>query len=184
MTTDYAKLVGPARLEIVRNLPASCEMVWKYLVDPEFRQQWFCAGETGAGPGEPFVMDFDHTRLSDSAPPEGVGCGDPMTMRGTIVTFEPPHKLEYRWPGKEEGDESIVTIQLSQEGENTRLHLVHSQLHDPEFQKGASAGWHAHLDLLLDVVGGQNARDFWIHYGKLKEEYDQRLAEQASNVVG
>ena len=74
-----------------------------------------------------------------------------------------------------EGDESLVTIQLTQEGEDTRLHLIHSRLTNPDFQKGASAGWHAHLDLLVDLVNGTTARDFWVHYGKLKAKYDERI---------
>lgn len=175
MTSEYAKLVAPAQLEIVRILPASCERVWEYLTDPELRQQWFCAGETGTAPGESFVMDFDHSRISASDPPAGIECGDPMIMQGTISIFDPPHKLAYRWPGATDEDESLVTIELTQEGDNTRLHLVHSKLTNPEFQKGASAGWHAHLDLLVDLISGTDVRDFWVHYGSLKQEYDARI---------
>lgn len=179
MNNDYAQFVAPAQLEIVRNLPASCERVWEYLTDPELRKQWFCAGATGSKPGEEFVMDFDHTRLSTSEPPQGTDCGGAVVMRGTIVTFDPPHKLAYRWPGMSDEEESLVTIELTREGENTRLHLVHSKLTRPEYQKGASAGWHAHLDLLVDLIQGTTARDFWVHYGKLKAEYDQRIAEMS-----
>ncbi len=172
MTDDSARMVGFAQLEIVRILPASRERVWEYLVDPELRSKWFCAGATGQQPGEPFVMDFDHSRISDSPPPEDVECGDPIVMRGTLTIFEPPHKLEYEWPGHEEDDTSIVTIELTQQGENTRLHLVHSKLTNPEFQKGASAGWHAHLDLLLDLMHRVPVRDFWLHYAEVKSKYD------------
>lgn len=174
MTDNYAKMVAPAQLEIFRELPASCERVWEYLTDPDLRQQWFCAGQTGSAVGEPFVMDFDHTRLSCSKP-EGGECGGPSLVEGTIEIFEPPHKLSYRWPGHEGDDDSVVTIELKQQGENTQLHLVHSRLTNPEFQKGASAGWHAHLDLLLDLVSGVERRDFWDHYNELKAEYDGRV---------
>ena len=180
MNDDYAKLTAPAKLEIVRTLPATCERVWQYLVDPELRKQWFCAGATGSKPGEEFVMDFDHTRISNSQPPEGTECGDgPITMRGTITQFDPPNKLAYSWPGEFDEDESLVEIELTQEGENTRLHLIHSKLTKPEHQKGASAGWHAHLDLLVDLVSGLEARDFWVHYGDLKSKYDENI-EQVS----
>ena len=179
MNDEYARMVAPAQLEIVRELPASCERVWEYLTDPELRKKWFCSGATGSKSGEEFVMEFDHTRLSTSAPPEGLDCGSPV-VHGTIVTFEPPHRLSYRWPGESDDDESIVTIELTQRGENTRLHLVHSKLTNPEFQKGASAGWHAHLDLLLDLVEGKETRDFWVHFGKLKSEYDERIVEVSS----
>ena len=176
MNDPFAKLVTPTQLEITRELPASCERVWEYLTDPELRKQWFCAGETGAGRGEPFVMDFDHTRISDTPPPSDIDCGDPVVIRGTIVTYEPPHKLVYRWPGTNEDDESLVTIELTPHGAGTRLHLTHSRLVNPEFLKGASAGWHAHLDLLVDLTNGRDARDFWVHFEELKATYEERIA--------
>ncbi|MEM8670034.1 MAG: SRPBCC family protein [Planctomycetota bacterium] len=172
MTDSFARMVGSSQLEIVRILPARRERVWEYLVDPRLRSQWFCGGETGQNPGEPFVMDFDHSRISDSPPPDDVGCGDPIVMRGTLTVFEPPCKLAYEWPGQEAGDTSLVTIELTQQGENTHLRLVHSRLTNPEFQKGASAGWHAHLDLLIDLVAGVTVRDFWLHYAEVKSHYE------------
>ncbi len=179
MTDDYAKFVAPMQLEIERILPGSCQRVWEYLTDPELRKQWFCAGATGQNPGEEFVMEFDHSRLSSQAPPEGSGCGNAVVMQGTIIAFEPPHKLAYRWPGMGD-DESIVTIHLTQEGENTRLHLVHSKLSNPDFQKGASTGWHVHLDLLVDLMQDKPAWDFWVHFEKLKPEYDARIVSTAN----
>ena len=130
--TEHAKLTTTTQLEITRDLPATCERVWQYLVDPKLRQKWFCAGETGSAPGEKFTMDFDHSRISKNPPPESMGCsGDPQIMTGTIITFEPPHKLSYRWPGETDDDESIVTIELSAMGDKTRLHLIHSRLFQP-----------------------------------------------------
>ena len=174
--SDFVRLTAPAKLEIERILPASPERVWEYLVDPELRKQWFCAGETGTQPGEPFVMDFDHSRLSTEKPPADMDCGDPITMQGTILTFEPPKVLSYNWP-EEDGSGTIVTIRLEAEGENTRLHLSHERLENPEFKKGASAGWHAHLDLLLDLIREGHARDFWLHFATVKEEYNSRISE-------
>lgn len=171
--TDYAKRIATATIEIERLLPASCERVWEYLTDPELRQRWFCGGATGTKPGEEFVMDFDHTRLSTSSPPEGTECGNAVVVHGEILTCEPPHLLAYNWP-EEDGSGSVVTIRLTQEGEYTRLNLVHSKLENPEFFKGASAGWHAHLDLLRDLIQGLEAKDFWVHYGQLKQEYDSQ----------
>ena len=176
--TEYAKFVTPTQLEITRELPAPCERVWEYLVNPELRQKWFCGGDTGTAAGETFVMDFDHSRISTSPPPDSLGCSaDPVVVEGTLLTYEPPHKLAYLWPGAAENDESIVTIELTPHGENTRLRLVHSKLANPDFQKSASAGWHAHLDLLVDLVSEVATRDFWIHFQALQSDYDQRVSE-------
>lgn len=173
--TDEAHLTAPATLEIFRSLPAPPERVWQYLTDPELRQQWFCAGATGTAAGEEFVMDFDHSRLSTSAPPDDAGCGDPVVMKGTILKITPPHELSYGWPD-EHGGHTVVTIRLSAEGSSTRLHLQHSKLDNPGFRSAASAGWHAHLDLLCDLVDGVPTRDFWQHYATLKQHYEQRAA--------
>jgi len=173
---DFARLVSPQALEIARVLPAPVDRVWEHLVDPELRKLWFCAGATGTRPGDDFVMDFDHSRISDSDPPPEIGCGDPVVMTGTIVTYDAPSVLAYSWP-EEHGTGTIVTIRLKQDGDNTTLTLSHDRLSNPEYQKGASAGWHAHLDLLVDVMNGNERRDFWIHYAALKKQYDQRMVE-------
>jgi hypothetical protein len=74
----------------------------------------------------------------------------------------------------------MVTIELTQVDEKTRLHLIHSQLANPDFQKSASAGWHSHLDLLVDVGSGGEPRDFWIHFEKMQLEYNERVAKAAN----
>lgn len=172
-TNSGAARVTGTSLVISRTLPASPERVWEYWVNPELRQKWFCAGETGTAPGEPFVMDFDHTRISDSAPPEDIECGnEPIQMRGEIVEFDPPHKLVYNWPD-DKGPDTVVTVKLTPTDSGTLLELTHERLSSKEFRKGASAGWHAHLDLLLDLTSEQPARDFWLHYAGLKAGYDK-----------
>ncbi|MEM9411846.1 MAG: SRPBCC family protein [Planctomycetota bacterium] len=172
---NYARLVLPAKLQITRTLPAPPEKVWEFLVDPELRKMWFCAGETGNKEGDPFVMDFDHSRISKSKPPEGMNCGDPVIMQGTILTFDRPHVLSYRWPGENESSETIVTIHLSNQDGRTLLNLTHEGLSNPDFQNGASAGWHVHLDLLCDHVAGSQPRDFWVHFGLIEAEYDRKF---------
>ncbi|MEL6108441.1 MAG: SRPBCC family protein [Planctomycetota bacterium] len=175
----FAKLTSPTKLEITRLLPASQRRVWDYLVDPELRKLWFCAGETGSGPGEPFVMDFDHSRLSTQQPPEGIECGDPITMHGMIVTFDPPKELSYNWPDESDGPGTLVTIRLSERDGATELHLTHERLTGPEFRTSASAGWHAHLDLLVDLASGNEPRDFWAHYAQLKSGYAAQVDQPA-----
>jgi len=40
---------------------------------------------------------------------------------------------------------------------------------------GVSAGWHAHLDMLVARMTGQEPEPFWDHWVKLKAEYDPRI---------
>lgn len=177
--SSEARLVAPATLEIVRRLPAPIERVWQYIIDPELRGQWFCSGETGSKPGDDFVMAFDHSQLSKTPPPDDAGCGEPTTMIGTILVFDPPNTLSYNWPGDHGGD-TVVTIRLAEEGANTKLHLSHERLASPPFQRGASAGWHAHIDLLCDLIHQRPTRDFWVHYVALKTKYDQQIPDSIS----
>lgn len=174
--SDYAKFVTPTSLEIARVLPAAKERVWQYLVDPELRKLWFCAGDTGSEPGQDFVMDFDHSRISESGPPDDSECGAPIVMEGKIVAIDPPNLLAYEWPS-EAGDSTLVTIRLSTREQNTLLHLTHERLVSSDFRRGAAAGWHAHLDLFFDLMNDEAARDFWIHHSQLQSEYDRRIHE-------
>jgi hypothetical protein len=38
-----------------------------------------------------------------------------------------------------------------------------------------SGGWHAHLDILDDVLGGQTPRPYWKTHTALEAEYVSRL---------
>ena len=41
---------------------------------------------------------------------------------------------------------------------------------------GVSAGWHAHLDILVDRVSGREPGPFWSTWSRLRAEYADRLA--------
>ncbi|GGY40017.1 SRPBCC family protein [Parvularcula lutaonensis] len=172
MSTDVQ--LEEDQLEIRRRLPALPERVWEYLTDPALRKRWFCAGETGNEVGGTVVFDFDHSRISASPPPKTVGCGDPITFEGTITAYDPPRLLAFSWP-EESGASTHVTITLTPDGDGTVLHLLHTRLVRDEHRWGAAAGWHAHLDLLVDLVSGCEARDFWVHYAPLEEMYWKRV---------
>ncbi len=140
-------------------------------MNPELLKKWLCGCETGLAQGESFVTDFDHTRISDSAPPEDIECGnESIQIRGEIVEFDPANKLVNDWP-HDKGPDTVITVKLIAMDSGTLLKLTHARLTSEEFRKGASAGWHAHLDLLLDLRSQQPAPDFWLHYAGLKAEY-------------
>lgn len=177
--SERTKLTGEGRLEISRTLPATPERVWDYLTDPALRQKWFCGGEAGTKPGEPFVMAFDHSHLSKRNAPGSTDCSNVVTMEGTIITFDPPRLLSYSWPSGEHPDSTVtITLTPTDDGK-THLHLVHDGIIDPNHIPGAAAGWHAHLDLLLDLTEGKAARDFWDHHIPLEREYREEFGPAA-----
>ena len=175
---DKAIMTGPMRLEIRRVLNGPIERVWEYLTDGALRQQWFCGGTTASEPGGPIVFEFDHRRLSDKTPPERYADSSVSVMGGRVLVCEKPTRLKFTWDEMHVDGESTVTILLKDLGEKTELHLIHEDL-VPEIQPGVMGGWHAHLDLLVDLLKGDPARDFWTHFSALEAGYEaqQRSAD-------
>lgn len=175
-STDHARLTHPTTLEIVRTLPGPIERVWQYLTVSDLRAKWFCGGELEPRDGGDIVFDFDHRRISDSPPPEKHKDQQVVRFVGKIDTYDPPHRLSFIWP-EEDGEGTHVTITLSEVNDEVQLHLIHTRLHKADYRQGAAAGWHAHLDLLADLLSGGTARDFWIHYTTLEREYAQMFGQ-------
>ena len=92
-------------------------------------------------------------------------------MSGRVLVYEKPTKLKFTWDEMHAGGTSTVTILLKDLGDRTELHLIHEDL-VPELQPGAMGGWHAHLDLLVDLLKGDPARDFWVHFNALEAGYE------------
>ena len=159
------------RLEIRRVLNGPIERVWKYLTDGELRMLWFCGGETATTPGGAIEFAFDHRRLSETGPPEKYADSNVVDMRGEILIYEKPTKLKFTWDEMHVDGASTVTILLKDLGGKTELHLIHEDL-VPEIQPGVQGGWHAHLDLLSDLMNDRPARDFWVHFNALEAAYE------------
>ena len=171
------QLTAPTTLEIIRILPGPIERVWDHLTQSHLRAKWLCAGEVESRPGGKIIFDFDHRRLSNSPPPEDHKDQQVVTFEGEVLRHEPPHTLAFRWP-EEDGAGTIVTIRLETVDDGVRLHLVHDRLSKPAHRNGAAGGWHAHLDLLDDVLNGREVRDFWLHYTPLEAKYEAQFAQK------
>lgn len=184
MNDNFARLISEDTLEIVRMLPASRETVWEFIVNPELRKKWFCSGAMGQKPGEAFFMEFDNSQHSKTIPPEAASdaCHLKVTMEGTLTCFEPLQKLGYFWPGETDDESSHVVIQLEDLGDQTRLRLTHSRLTKSEHRTEAAAGWHAHLDLCIAAIAGQERQDFWQRHSELRSRYRTRFHENTEGV--
>ena len=167
------------RLVVERHFKAAPEKIWQYLTDPALRQKWFCAGATDAHEGGTIVFDFDHSRISKTAPSKDGDCADAVTFEGTITDYDPPHRFGFTWP-EQDGDGTHVLIRLRADQDGTHLHLEHSKLKRDDYKSGAAAGWHTHLDLLVDLTNGEEARDFWVHYRPLEARYKEKVEAQAT----
>ena len=91
-------------------------------------------------------------------------------MKATITEWNPPHRLGITW-----GESSAVTFELVPQGKDVLLTLIHARLPDRASLLNVSAGWHAHLDLLVARTGNKKGFPFWDAWRRLKTEYEQRL---------
>lgn len=174
--SDYGRLVGPGEIEFRRMFDAGIERVWQFLVDGEKRKLWFCGGHTDDHVGGKIVMEFDHSRIAASNPPEKYASEDVARHEGEILEYDPPKVLAFSWFESAGEQVSTVRIVLSEASANTtELHLVHKGVLGREMQLGVFAGWHGHFDLMAEVLVGERKTDFWIRDQQLEAEYADRV---------
>ena len=173
--SNLVSMTEPGRLELKRVLPSTPERVWAYLVQGELRQKWFCGGTVEPQPGGLIVFDFDHTRISRSPPPSKYADDCKVRLEGEVLVYDKPHRLVFTWPENDGETPTRVSITLKAVDAGVELHLVHEKLDRMDYRIGAAAGWHAHFDLLEDILDGREARDFWQRHTALEAEYETRL---------
>lgn len=175
----FASVLADDTIELKRLLPGPIERVWEYIVNGEKRARWLAGGDDIGEVGEKFTIVFRHGTLSDveeetpdaykkSDSPEGIS-GD-----CEVVVKNPPHEVAFTWDEEEE-DSSIVTFTLTPQADKVLLTVIHRKLKTPEMMAGVSAGWHAHLGIMVDVLEGKPARGFWTTHEILDTQYRKRL---------
>jgi hypothetical protein len=87
-----------------------------------------------------------------------------------VTRWEPPRLLSHTW-----GDGSEVTFELSPQGGQVLLVLTHRRL-TPTEMCSVAGGWHTHLGILVDDLGGRTPQPFWSTHARLEAEYERRLA--------
>ena len=100
----------------------------------------------------------------------------PSVSQGHITAFEPPTMLEYRWY-EGEASESLVRFELRiADADATDLILTHTLPHGAADLHEYSAGWHAHLELLIARLAGRATAWDWACYNELLAAYGGRAA--------
>jgi uncharacterized protein YndB with AHSA1/START domain len=169
-TSAYGVLTEPATLTLQRLLPGPIERVWDFLTQSELRRQWLAAGDMTMTVGSPFELTWRNDEISDPPGNKPEGFGKEHSMQSTITELDPPHRIAFTWNGS--GD---VSIDLQPRGDQVLLTLVHRQLPNRNTMLMVSAGWHAHLDILVTRVEGGMPSHFWDKWLSLKQDYDSRL---------
>lgn len=126
------------QLELDRTLAQSPEAVWAALTEPKHLAAWFptdIEGERAAGAPLRFVFRK----------------GEGPAIDGTMLAYEPPSLLEFRW-----GDDETLRFELQPAGDGTTLRFFDRF---PDLGKAArdAAGWHVCLDVLARHLSGEEA---------------------------
>lgn len=168
--TDYGVFSDTDTVRLQRVLPGPIERVWSYLTDSDLRRQWLAAGDMAPRAGSEFELVWRNDELTDPPGDKPDGFGEEHRMQSRITEYDPPRRLAFSWDG-----DSDVTIELEPRGDDVQLTLMHRHLGNRNRVLMHSAGWHAHLDLLADRVGGRKSAPFWNAWLCLKADYDARL---------
>ena len=173
MNASYATLIAADTVRFERTLPGPIERVWAFLTESDKRAQWLAAGEMELHDGGSVELVFRNSDLTenDDPPPEKYAeYGAESRMHGRITACEPPRLLAYTWD-----ETSEVRFELSVQGDEVRLLLIHSRLPDREEMLSVAGGWHTHLDILADRLNGRVSSGFWATHTRLEAEYEQRI---------
>lgn len=127
-------------LRFVRRFDATRDEVWDALTDPDRMARWAFRGTLEPRVGGSVVFDL----------------GDHGEARGTVIAWDEPSMLEYRWGEGETTWHVRFDLAADPDGSTTLTfdHLLPDAT-QPEF----AAGWHWHLDRLDTLMGGAEPAD-------------------------
>jgi uncharacterized protein YndB with AHSA1/START domain len=170
--SEFGVVTEARTLRIRRVLPGPIERVWAYLTESEKRGRWLASGPMDVRVGGRVELTFRNSDLSahGEPAPDKYKQYEGASFEGRVTRCEPPRLLSYTW-----GDDSEVTFELSPEGEKVLLVLTHRRMPDRTAMVLFGSGWHTHLDILVDRLGGREPRPFWSTHARLEAEYEKRL---------
>jgi uncharacterized protein YndB with AHSA1/START domain len=168
-TSAYAALQGDV-LTIQRLLPGPIERIWSYLTDSELRRKWLAAGALEPQAGGAFEFTWRNDELTNPPGQRPPGFGEEHSMQGKVLEISPPRRLLITW-----GAASDVLFELTPEEDQVLLTVVHRRPPSREVLLNVSAGWHAHLAVLVALLTETQPQPHWDLFSRLRLDYDQRL---------
>jgi uncharacterized protein YndB with AHSA1/START domain len=168
----HGVLAPDKSLRIQRRLPGPMERVWAYLTDSELRSQWLASGDMQLLSGASFELVWRNDELSHSADerPDGFSAESRATCQ--FIEVEPPRRMRYIWPGVGE-----VSMELESVGGDVLLTVTHRQLVSERLILNVSAGWHAHLALLVARLEGTAPPSLWATWKQARAEYEEMTCD-------
>ena len=142
-----------ATVHFERWIDAAIDAVWDAISTDEGLEAWLAPAKVNLVADGEVNIDFGEEGLAG----------------GAIIELIPGQVLEYNWAFPGEPD-SILRIELEAREGGTTLRLNHRLL--PSDQAiGYGAGWHAHIDQLVQVVTGQEVADWMQRFTELLPQY-------------
>lgn len=174
---EYGELLDKSTVKFERMLPGPIERVWSYLTESDKRARWLCGGDVETTEDGRVDMNFHNVSLSSAddipRPDKYKDRPEKMSFSGRVTQCEPPNLLEHTW---EFGDEkSLVRYELTEHDDKVQLVLIHRRLESMEIVLDVSAGWHTHLNVLVDVLEEGRRRPFYKMQEQYESEYVRRL---------
>jgi len=125
--------------EITVNAPR--DTVWRYFENPDLLAAWLMRNNFSGKLDEEFQFFAQPTNDWDGV------------LHCRLVEFDPPEKLAYTWDANDINGDTLVTIELIEEAENTRIRLFHSNFENAAADiepivRRHEAGWTDHLHVL------------------------------------
>lgn len=166
----YGTLTEPTTLTIQRLLPGPIERGWAYLTESDLRRQWLASGEMALEVGSTFELVWRNHELTDPPGELPEGFSPEHRMQSRIIDLDPPRKLTITW-----GVSGEVAFELESRGDKMLLTVTHRRVPDRDILLKVSAGWHAHLDILVARAKSTDPAPFWEHWSRLHAEYALRI---------
>lgn len=143
---------------IRRILPSSREKVFAAWTKKELLEQWMCKDvpthhaeyvELDVRPGGGYVIEIKLPK------------GEMYRGHGIFREVRPPEKLAFTWfweqvpeaKGPIQQHESLVTVELFEQGSSTEIVLTHELLESAAERESSRRGWEGCLDVLARVLG-------------------------------
>ena len=173
---EFGVVTEARTVRFQRVLPGPIERVWAFLTESEKRGSWLASGPMELRVGGGVELTFNNSDLSPHAEttPDRYASREGSSLCGRVTRCEPPRLLSYSWGG-EPGEASEVTFELTPRDGDVLLVLTHRRLGGRGAMVSVGSGWHTHLDILLDHLGGREPRPFWSTHARLEAAYEKRL---------
>ncbi len=149
-SADREDLDDILKIDMHRDLDAPRARVFEALTVPEQVAQWWGpavnmvdGAEVDAKVGGRYIVHMSGEN------------GEDFSMRGKIIELSPPEKLVIEFTRTFDDGSSrstVLTLTLTEQGEGTRLHLLHTGFANLELRDGFNGGWAHSMQHLADLL--------------------------------